>query len=104
MGTFLNFVCPGVYIEQNAPRAVRSKARVWTERPARGAFYHFYYCVRGASQDSTQSERIALPTSCGHLTLSATSAVCVVRIPGQSAQPFSLVAAVWRREIRAYCV
>ena len=38
MGTFLNFACPGVYIEQNAPRAVRSKARVWTERPARGAF------------------------------------------------------------------
>ena len=38
MGTFLNFVCPGVYIEQNAPRAVRSKARVWTERHARGAF------------------------------------------------------------------
>ena len=40
MGTFLNFACPGVYIEQNAPRAVRSKARVWTERPARGAFYN----------------------------------------------------------------
>ena len=37
-GTFFNTACPGVYIEQNAPRAVRSKARVWTERPARGAF------------------------------------------------------------------
>ena len=51
MGTFLNFVCPGVYIEQNAPRAVRSKARVWTERPARGAFYNknllLFFLVEG---------------------------------------------------------
>ena len=44
MGTFLNFVCPGVYIEQNAPRAVRSKAKVWTERPAREAFKNRKYC------------------------------------------------------------
>ena len=32
MGDFFNTVCPGVYIEQNAPRAVRSKARGWTHQ------------------------------------------------------------------------
>ena len=45
-GTFFNTACPGVYIEQNAPRAVRSKAKVWTERPARGAFYKSLTCIK----------------------------------------------------------
>ena len=37
MGTDITQVRESI-IEQNTPRAVRSKAKVWMERPARGAF------------------------------------------------------------------